>query len=69
MFDKKEQARILRIEWRKRLLIKRGLKFSDIGHKGDVSRVIREIRRYPKLRRKIARAARVSYKKFWAGAR
>jgi len=68
MFEKKEQARILRVEWRKRLLRKRGLKFSDIGHKADVSWVIREIRRYPKMRRKIASAARVSYKKFWAGA-
>lgn len=65
--SKKEQARILRIEWRKRLLRRRGLKYSDIADKGWVSRVIQEQTGYPKLRKKIAKAAGVSYKKFWAG--
>lgn len=64
--SKADQAQILRIEWRKRMIKKRGLKFSDIGNKGHISSVINERIRYPELQRKIAKAVRVSYKKFWA---
>ena len=67
-FTKEESARILRIEWRKKVLKKRGLKFSDISHKSHVSAVINEKVRYPKLQRQIAKAARIAYKRFWAGA-
>jgi len=66
--DQKEVARILRVARRKKVLADKGLKFSDIADKGHVSKVINEKVRYPKLRRKIARKAGISYRVFWKDA-
>lgn len=65
---KGEQARILRVEMRKRLIKEHGLKYSDFGDKGQVSRVIHEIETSELLRKKIAKLCKVSYAELWKSA-
>lgn len=66
--SKGEQARILRVEMRKRLIRQHGFTYSDFGDKGEVSRVVHEIVVNEQLRKKIAKVLKVSYAELWKTA-